>query len=121
MPIEIRHILFDESEVRRALIAFATARRKPFAGLSTADLQLKDVPDLRAFLSGLSADGALEVLEFTGTEIAVALILLCGQLRIPLPARASKELTLHERGLCMSLRLNVPAGTEIAPVLSAMP
>ncbi len=109
MPIEVRHILFDEDEVRAALVGYHRRRVASHRRLSVSELRLEDYPNLRAFLSFIDQDGQLEVVEFGRVEMAAALILHCRQLRVPLPAKATKELRLYgQRGLCMTLSLNAP-------------
>jgi hypothetical protein len=118
MPIEVRHVLFDQAEVQAALLAYHRRRAAPKRRLTVADLRVEDVPLLRAFLSFLDDEGALEVIEFARAEIAAALILFCRQMRVPLPARAAKELALYGGGdLCMSLSLNAPKSLTLALAL----
>ncbi|MBX6321966.1 MAG: hypothetical protein IRY94_09075 [Rhodospirillaceae bacterium] len=109
MPIEVRHILFDETEVQAALVAYHRRRVASHRQLSVAELRIEDYPQLRGFLSFLDQDGQLEVAEFGRVEMAAALILHCRQLRVPLPAKATKELRVYgQRGLCLTLSLNAP-------------
>jgi hypothetical protein len=118
MPIEVRHVLFDRAEVQAALLAYHRRRALPKRSLSVADFTVEDSPVLRAFLSFLDDEGTLDVVEFAGTEIAAALILYCRQTRVPLPARASKELKVYSSGdLCMSLALNAPESLKLALAL----
>ena len=109
MPTEIRHIVFDPAEVQSALVDYHRRRMAEMRRLSLADISIQDEPALRAFLSFIDHEGALEVVELARAELAAALILYCNQTRVPMPARAVKELKRHgAAGLCMSLWLNVP-------------
>jgi hypothetical protein len=108
MPIEVRHLMFDEAEVTSALVAYERRSRPQKRPMSVADLRLDDFPTMKAFLTLRTPEGGIEVAEFGGAQLAAALILFCRNARIPLPARAAKTVTIFDRGLRLSLSLNAP-------------
>ena len=114
MPIEVRHLIFDEAEVSAALLAYDRRTRPQSRSMTLADLRLDDFPTMKCYLTLRTPDGGLDVVEFSATQLAAALILYCRQERIPLPARASKSVRILDRSVHLSLSLNAPASLQMA-------
>lgn len=114
MPIEVRHLIFDEAEVTAALLAYDRRSRPQTRSMSVADMRLDDFPAMKGFLTLRTTDGAIDVVEFGAAQLAAALILFCRNARIPLPAKAAKSVTIFDRGLRLSLSLNAPPSLQAA-------
>jgi hypothetical protein len=114
VPIEIRHLMFDQAEVTAALVGYDRRTRPQGRTPTVADLRLDDFPTLKAFLTMRTPEGGIDVVEFGGAQLAAALILHCRHGRIPLPARATKTVRLFDRGLRLTLALNAPPSLQAA-------
>jgi hypothetical protein len=114
VPIEVRHLIFEEAEVGEALIGYDRRTRPQSRSMTVADLRLDDFPTMKGYLTLRTAEGGLDVVEFSAAQLAAALILYCRHTGIPLPARASKTVKILDRGLRLSLSLNAPPSLQSA-------
>jgi hypothetical protein len=114
MASEYRLIFFDQNELCRALIEYNRQRRTPFPPgnlrkvvIGRTNLNVTIQIDMDA--------GAAEHVSFDTASIAAALIVFCKDRKIPLPAKASKEMRLVADRLCMLIRTKgTPAEAAIA-------
>lgn len=108
MPSEIRHILFADAEVGRA-VRFYRERTGTVVGLGEPGGYAFDragsAQEIR-FSMTVGSGGAGQTLSATGSELAAALILYCRTLRIPLPASAAKSLQRTGGLLCLVVTRN---------------
>jgi len=88
---EYRLIFFRESELVRAIGAFARMRKKPLPVGQITRLVL-DADEITLSLHLEKDDGGIVARKFTANEVAAALIAYCKDARIPLPRKAVKEL-----------------------------
>jgi len=101
MPTELRHIIFSAAEVTEALGLFSRAQGRTLpcgttieaalVGAAAADpivFRMVVAPDATR---GRTATGPVR-LEWSGPELAAALVHYCRSRSIPVPARGSKSL-----------------------------
>jgi hypothetical protein len=88
---EYRLIFFRESELVRAMGAFARLRKKPLPVGQITRLVL-DPEALTLAVHLEKDDGGKVQRKFTASEVAAALIAFCKDARIPLPRKAAKEM-----------------------------
>jgi hypothetical protein len=88
---EYRLIFFRESELVRAIGAFARLRKKPLPVGQITRLVL-DADEITLSLHLEKDNGGTISRKFSSNEVAAALIAYCKDARIPLPRNASKEL-----------------------------
>ena len=106
MPSEIRHILFGDVEVGRAVRLYRerTGQVLP-AGEPSVYVLDRDGTDMR-FTMTMGSGSQSATVSTAGTELVAALILYCRGLRIPLPATAAKSLQRYGAYLCLVVTRN---------------
>ncbi|WP_138379444.1 hypothetical protein [Luteithermobacter gelatinilyticus] len=107
MPSEVRHIFFEEAELRRALVKYALVKGKTLlfddiksiiinnSGMVSATLMIKKIinePPIR--------------MEFSTAELAAALVLFCKETGVPLPKKGVKSLNVDEDRVYMTIILD---------------
>lgn len=110
MITEIRHLLFQNDDLMRALIEYRKNRGEPLPPGSIIGIEIEaDQQEISCVLKIHSdkTDEKIE-LEFEHEEIREALITYCLYKKIPLPAKVYKDLqTFGDRiGLFISLNLS---------------
>lgn len=92
MPLEVKHIYFTESELRKALVNFSVLR-KNFLELEDVKKTIIDKAD--SISVSLLVDKALEFendkLTFSHAEVAASLFAFSMVSKIPLPRRGKKR------------------------------
>jgi hypothetical protein len=124
MPSEIRHILFEPSEVIRAVEGYHLRAGRPLPGPI-----LKCEPEaddqgvrFRVFLDVDDEEIRSRPVMLDETAMAAALILACRDRRIPLPARALKSIGIFGNQIGLIATFNLGAGRQsVLDLLRAPP
>ncbi|MBT6033805.1 MAG: hypothetical protein HOH19_14615 [Kordiimonadaceae bacterium] len=113
MPLEIKNIYFTESELRRALVNFATLK-KQFVELE--DVEKTIVNKANTVTVSLHVDQALGVkddkIQFSHAEVAASLFAFCMVSKIPLPKKGIKELHANDKNVFLTIRLDEEVNFE---------
>ena len=114
MPSEIRHIIFQEAEVGRALRTYRerTGTVVKAAEAATYTNERIGAGEELRFSMTVGSGPNSQTLSAAGSELAAALILYCRGQRIPLPAGASKSLQRFGSQLCLVVTTN-PRGKQM--------
>ena len=113
MPSEIRHILFQEAEVGKALRFYRERTGTVVKACESPVYTIERVgsgEEVR-FTMTMGAGPTSQTLSAAGSELAAALILYCRSQRIPLPAGASKSLQRFGGHLCLVVTSNAGGGS----------
>lgn len=106
MPLEIKHIYFTESELRKALMNFSVLRKQ---FIEIDDVKETIVNKAENVTVSLLVDQALEFendkLEYNHAEVAAALFAFCMVSKIPLPRRGIKELHANDEKVYLTITL----------------
>lgn len=95
MPSEIRHIIFLQEEVIRAIIDYHRRSGNALPSGTIIKLSYEKEPTLRCALHiGVDADDSRQVVWIEEQILAASLIFFCIQNKIPLPTKASKTLQI---------------------------
>jgi hypothetical protein len=96
MPHEIRHIIFSNEEVARALVDYhrRSGNPLPTGSVLRCSPELQDGHVTAALHMTVDQDGSRLAVPVTSNALAAALILFCINQRIPLPTKAAKSLQM---------------------------
>jgi hypothetical protein len=105
MPTEIRHVMFSAEEAMTALRDYCVSAGRRFPAYASV-LTIEGVHDPLVRVSAPSdAAGEDRSVSFTGRELAAPLLLYCRRKRIPLPARAEKQIIVLGGRLALVIKL----------------
>jgi hypothetical protein len=112
--MEVRYIVFSTDEARTAVVTSAqrqgtVATANDILGVDFAGPN--DAPSALLRLRGSPTAGPVSL---NAQHLVAALLLYCGDRRIPIPKRAEKRVELSVHGLTMVLTSDKPFGTPIA-------
>lgn len=98
MPRETRTIVFSDHELHRAMIGFAARQKMPMPQGPLDGFAFDPEIDPALTLSVRPTAGApvRQQVAFRKAEVAAALILLCRDMRIPLPKEGRKQLVCRD-------------------------
>lgn len=107
MPSEIRYILFNETEVRRALVKYAHLKKKTirFEHISEVAYSGSSKITVRVMLKH-PGDDRLVPVEFSNADLGAAMIIFCRDTYVPLPNSAVKTLHVDEDTLVLSIMMD---------------
>lgn len=95
MPTEIRHIIFTQDEVVRAVVEYHKRTANPLPSGAIVKLEFEREPEVRCALHlDLDAGHTRQIFWIENALLAAALIFFCINNRIPLPTRAAKQLQM---------------------------
>ena len=119
MPSEIRHILFQDAEVAKAVRTYRERTGTVVMSFDSPTYTLdRTGPGEEVRFSMTAGSGPhSQTMSASGSELAAALILYCRSQRIPLPAGASKSLQRFGSHLCLVVTSN--AGGNNLPHMKA--
>ena len=109
MPGEVRHIIFSEVEVLKALTEYRKRRNKRLPSSEKVEVTIQDKPKIVVNLA-IVPEGKQMPLEFVfeGEELAAALIMFCIGRNIPLPASGvSKTIQLVGGNIALQILKDV--------------
>lgn len=113
MPLEVKHIYFTESELRKALVNFSVLKRQFLEIEDVKKTIIDKADDVRVTLH---VDKALEyqndTLSFTHAEVAASLFAFCMVSKIPLPRRGVKELHANDEKVFLTITLDEEVNFE---------
>lgn len=92
MPTEIRHIIFTNEEVIRAVVDYHRRAGNPLPSGSIIRLEVQVEPQVRCALHIGLDDGARQAHWVDNPTLAACLIFYCINQRIPLPTKSAKQL-----------------------------
>lgn len=118
MPSEIRHILFQDAEVGKAVRFYRERTGTVLAPGDSNGYTVENVgpgQDIR-FSMQVGIGPQSQSVSASGSELAAALILYCRNQKIPLPAGAAKSLQCYGgKHLCLVVTRN-SSGVELPPM-----
>ncbi|MCF6215726.1 MAG: hypothetical protein L3J58_06080 [Emcibacter sp.] len=107
MPLEIKHIYFTESELRKALVNFSVLNKKH---IRLEDIQESIVDSAESVQVSFLVDRALQLenntVIFSNSEVAAALLAFCMVSKIPLPRKGIKELHANDEKIYLKIQLD---------------
>lgn len=113
MPLEVKHIYFTESELRKALVNFSVLKRQFLEIEDVKKTIIDKADDVRVTLH---VDKALEFqndkLSFSHAEVAASLFAFCMVSKIPLPRRGVKELHANDEKVFLTITLDEEVNFE---------
>jgi len=113
MPLEVKHIYFTESELRKALVNFSVLKKQYF---EIEDVQKTIIDKADSVTVSLLVDKALEFkndkLTYSHAEVAASLFAFCMVSKIPLPRRGIKELHADDDKVYLTIRLDEEVNFE---------
>ena len=121
MPSEIRHIVFCPAEIAAGIREYRRRIGHPLPAGALRGLMLRDGGGgVRAGLRIVPDDGsAAEAWEIGAAELTAAMLLYCGDHKIPLPAAGTKGLQKFGEHLLLIITLNLSgAGWPLSAALS---
>jgi hypothetical protein len=116
MPTEIRHILFSNDEVIRAVVEYHRRAGAPLPSGSVIRLEVLPEPVRCTLHLGLDG-GARQAHWVDNQTLAACLIFFCINQRIPLPTKASKQLQMMNDKITLVVHKNAQTdrgGTRVA-------
>lgn len=111
MPTEVRHILFNPSEVVKAVLAQRAMQKVPTPTGQILDFGIREGADPLVFAFRVMPDrgaGEPHTILAQGAELIGALLAACRERKIPLPARGSKALAPFGSRVGLVVTLGVP-------------
>jgi hypothetical protein len=110
---EIRAIVFTDEEVQLALAEHQIRRGKPLPGrIATAAMANNPVS---VTVELIDQSGRRTSLTFSETELAASMIAFCIARKVPLPAKAEKQVELLSNGV--ALMISIPDSASIVPAV----
>ncbi len=104
MPTEIRHIIFAQDEVIRAIIDYHRRSGNMLPTGTIIKTTFEKEPTLRCGLHiGVDADNSRQVVWIEEPILAASLIFFCIQNKIPLPTKASKTLQIVNEQIALKV------------------
>lgn len=121
MPLEVKHIYFTDSELRKALVNFSILKKQ---FLEIEDVQKTIIDKADSVTVSLLVDKALEFendkLTFSHAEVAASLFAFCMVSKIPLPRRGIKELHADDDNVYLTIRLDEEVNFEKYVISNSM-
>ena len=113
MPLEIKHIYFTESELRKALINFSVLK-KQFIEIEDVKKTIIDKADnvTVSFLVDKALAYENDKIKYTHAEVAAALFAFCMVSKIPLPKRGVKVLHANDEKVYLTITLEEEVNFE---------
>ena len=106
MPLEIKHIYFTESELKKALVNFSVLKKQFFETEDIKEIIIDKGKTLRITFKvdpGLGFDDNKII--YSHAEVAAALFAFCMVSKIPLPRRGVKELHANDEKVYLTITL----------------
>jgi hypothetical protein len=112
--MEVRYIVFSPDEARTAVIAFVQRQGSVATAGDILGVEYAGSMDAPSALVRLRGPAATEPISLSSQYLVAALLLYCGDRRIPVPKRAEKRVELSLNGLTLVLTSDKPFGTPLA-------
>jgi hypothetical protein len=117
VPREIRHVLFQPEEVRTAIMAFLGQANWTKRVLKVGSIDLgQDAMGAFASVAIQTPTGPKSVI-VPASDLLVAILLFCKQVRIPLPMISTKSLRMDDGTLVLDIFKDDPAKSDITAQL----
>ncbi len=112
MITEIRHLLFQDDDLIRALIEYKKKRNEPLPPGSITSFKTEEKQQIIRCILKIYSDKCNEKIDFSfeHEEIRQALIMYCLYKKIPLPAKVRKDLQMFGDRVGLFLSLNLSHG-----------
>jgi hypothetical protein len=111
--MEVRYIVFSPDEVRSAIITFVQRQGTVAAANDVLAVEFVGPNDAPSALVRVRGQPAPEPTSLSAQYLIAALLLYCGDRRIPVPRRAEKRVELSVNGLTLVLTTDKPSGTPV--------
>ena len=113
MPLEVKHIYFTGSELRKALVNFSVLKKQ---FLEIEDIKETIIDKADSVTVSFLVDEALafenDKVTYSHAEVAASLFAFCMVSKIPLPRRGIKELHADEEKVYLTIRLDEEVNFE---------
>ncbi len=112
MITEIRHLLFQNEDLIRALIEYKKRRNEPLPPGSIIDFKIEGNQQIIRCILKIYSDKCGEKIDFSfeHEEIRAALVMYCLHKKIPLPAKIRKDLRMFGDRVGLFIALNLSHG-----------
>ncbi len=108
MISEVRYLLFDEQDLLRAMIDYRKVRNQPLPAGSISEFKIQRKQPVTCTLT-LQEDQAGHTTDviFTNNDMRAALVSYCIDKKVPMPAKADKDLQVFGKRIGMLISLNL--------------
>ncbi len=112
MITEIRHILFQNEDLIRALVEYKKKKNDPLPPGSIIDFKIESNQQIIRCILKIYSDKCGEKIDFNfeHEEIRDALVMFCLYKKIPLPAKVQKDLRMFGDRVGLFIGLNLSHG-----------
>ena len=112
MITEIRHILFQNEDLIRALVEYKKKKNDPLPPGSIIDFKIESNQQIIRCILKIYSDKCGEKIDFNfeHEEIRDALVMFCLYKKIPLPAKVRKDLRMFGDRVGLFIGLNLSHG-----------
>ncbi|MFC4235000.1 hypothetical protein ACFOY8_07170 [Thalassospira xianhensis] len=100
---ELRCIIFEESELIKALVGYRRRTGKPLPPGQIGKLEIQKSPEIAARLNIIADHGDPIIVPAAGAELAAALIAYCIDVRVPVPASSKKSITMIDGHVALKI------------------
>lgn len=116
MPQEKREIIFSEAEVQSAIVNYCMRSNISLPKTRFAEMKVAsgngEVTSLTLTYTPIEGSSANQDVTFVTAKIAVALLMFCSSLRIPIPKKSNKSLSLNKEGSGKGITLHIHVDTK---------
>ncbi len=107
MPLEIKHIYFTESELKKALINFSVRKKQYIKMQDIRELIVDDGENIKiSLLIDKTLNFKDDRVDYSAPEIAAALLAFCMVCKIPMPKSGRKEISAKGKKVYLKISLN---------------
>jgi hypothetical protein len=114
--MEVRYVVFSPDEARSAIITFVQRQGTVSAASDVVAVDFVGPNDAPCAVVRLRGQSEPEPTTLNAQYLIAALLLYCGDRRIPVPKRAQKQVELSVNGLTLVLTSDKPSGTPVTAV-----
>ncbi len=111
--MEVRYVVFSPDEARNAIITFVQRQGTVGAADDVLAVEFAGPNDAPSALVRLRGQPARDPINLGAHYLTAALLLYCGDRRIPIPRRAEKRVERSVNGLTLVLTTDKPSGTPV--------
>lgn len=101
MPIEVRYVMFTQTEVVKAILEFKKRRGEAMPQGSIVKFGMEGTSEPSFIIEIKGDDGIVQTVSVDNKPLTAALVMFCINTKIPLPAKASKTLKVNGQKLAL--------------------
>lgn len=101
MPTEVRYVMFTQPEVVKAIIEYKKRRGEAMPAGSIVKYGMEGATDPGYLIEIKGDDGIVQTMAIDNKPLTAALVMFCINSKIPLPAKAGKQLKVNGQKLAL--------------------